>query len=88
MYLLFGGNKYYPQGGVYDIHGHSESIDELKELTKHGYHGITKYTIGQGCALSMFSEAFEWWHIVDTETMEMVCESEERAYRQPCNEYD
>jgi hypothetical protein len=62
-YLLFAGNFHYPEGGVFDLTGKSDSIEELKRLLIEQEKEPRR-------------EAIEWFQIVEKESMVTVCASD------------
>lgn len=58
-YLAFKGDTYYPGGGWDDFFGAFDSVVEARKAIK-----ATQLTKTQG--------EYEWWHVVDTETMKEV----------------
>jgi hypothetical protein len=62
MYLLFAGDNYYPQGGWRDIQGIFLSIESAKEqFNQPKYWGDSESP-----------PKYEWGHIVDTRTMDVI----------------
>jgi len=60
MYILFGGEHYYPGGGFYDYIGTSDLVQELKDHAK---------------ILEKKERYFDWWHIVDSDTWKIIDDS-------------
>lgn len=58
-YLLFCGDKYYPYGGWDDFRGAFDTLEEAREAAV-----PTRTIYGD--------PSHDWWHIVDTETMQEV----------------
>ncbi len=68
-YLLFGSNAcYYASGGAHDFLGAGNSIDDLT---------------ASECLGKKSGRYIEWFHIFDTETMEIVAGSETQPYGAP-----
>ncbi len=58
-FLLFGGYQYYPSGGMRDLRGDFDTLEEAEKAATRGE--------------SMIAESgYDWWHVLDTETMEVV----------------
>ena len=57
-YLLFSGSHYYPLGGMEDLVGSRNDINELKEL--------------QLQSIEAYSDEIDWYHIYNTETCEVI----------------
>jgi hypothetical protein len=56
-YALFAGDNYYPCGGLRDLKGRFETLEDARVyVTTHLSYG----------------EFYDWWHIVDTETFTIV----------------
>lgn len=71
QYLLFAGDHYYPSGGVNDLQGSFNSLDEAIAEVKRQ----RPYSDGSG------SDAWEntdhhWWQIVDRATMKIALSSD------------
>tara|TARA_Y100000593_G_C4245816_1_gene304594 strand:+ start:101 stop:364 length:264 start_codon:yes stop_codon:yes gene_type:complete len=62
MFLLFGGDDYYPGGGMSDFRGRFDSIASAEEAARN----------------VMFKNAWsdtgvcQWWQIVDADTLQVV----------------
>ena len=66
MYFLFGGDNYYPSGGWKDLIGIYATLEEaVKE--------------GSSCesifGSDMLIEKYDWWHVVDGNSLTVVCGS-------------
>lgn len=59
-YILFAGNRYYPQGGIFDICGRG-TVDELKLYFQEHAKEIAVNNIDN------------WGQIVEAETLKCVC---------------
>jgi hypothetical protein len=58
-YLLFAGDSYYPQGGWDDLQDSFDTSQEAIEAAKIGDSMVVK-------------AGYDWWHIIDSETMTRV----------------
>lgn len=60
-YLLFAGHNYYPAGGVLDFIGDYDTLEEALEEAnrKEGWEDYK-------------TEVYDWWHVVDHDTMEII----------------
>ena len=67
-YIVFYGECYYARGGANDYLKGFNDLDEAKKFSDS--------VIPESGGL----DAAEWWHILDTETLEIVLESEEQAH--------
>ena len=65
MYLVFGGDEYYPAGGFYDYIGSGVTIDDALAAVNDESDRLHA-EIGYG---------LEWWHVVDVATMKIVASS-------------
>jgi hypothetical protein len=61
-YLLFAGDHQYPSGGIEDLQG---TFDTPEEARAAGEEGFSK-------SLPTPQPVYDWFHIVDRETMERV----------------
>lgn len=52
-YLIFGGDNYYPLGGMRDLIGCASTIQKAREM-------------------ALTRTVFDWWHIVDAHTLQIV----------------
>ena len=73
-YWLFGGVCYYASGGVHDRQG---VYDTIAEAVAEGKRKQTAEWSGR------LFDAYEWWHVVDITTGEIVAGSEYQAYGAP-----
>ena len=73
-YWLFGGECYYASGGVHDRQGMYDTIAEAaaegKRRQKSAWSG-------------RLHDVYEWWHVVDITTGEIVAGSGDQAYGAP-----
>lgn len=60
-YILFGGECYYASGGFHDILKGFADLDSACRYAEAAEHSTL--------------HEIEWWHVVDSETMEVVAES-------------
>ena len=60
QYLLFAGSFYYPRGGINDLIGDFDSIGDAEKRVK------KEESIG--------GAKFDWWHVVDHQSFEIVKE--------------
>lgn len=60
-YLMFAGHSYYPKGGIDDLVGLADNIDDLKRMLERD-----TYKIADGDNIEL------WAHIVETATMKIV----------------
>jgi len=67
-YWLFGGAQYYAAGGMHDIIGRFGALSDAIAYAK---------------AWEDPQNDYDWWHIVDTLTGELVAESDCRPYGAP-----
>lgn len=58
-YLLFAGDQYYPRGGMYDLRGDFDTLEEAVEVASRGEPMIAE-------------SGYDWWHVVDSEIMDVV----------------
>lgn len=62
-YLLFGGEHYYPSGGMFDLCTTSDSLSELKEIIlekeKEDEYGYCEWS---------------WWHVYDVKQDQWVAD--------------
>lgn len=65
-YLLFAGDNYYPGGGMYDL---IDSFDTIEEA-------IIKAKEQRPYADSSGYQCYDWYHIVDKDTMNKIKEDE------------
>jgi len=65
MYLIFGGDNYYPAGGFYDYIGSAVTIDDALAAVVDESDRLHA-DVGYG---------LEWWHVVDVATMTIVASS-------------
>lgn len=68
-YMLFTGDFFYARGGARDITKISEDLEELKTLVD-----------TQTCNPEIAKFDWEWWHIYNVDTQEIILQSEEQAY--------
>ena len=73
-YWLFAGDEHYAVGGVHDRHGMYDTITEAAT------EGKRQQTAEWSDRLF---DAYEWWHVVDITTGEIVAGSKEQAYGAP-----
>lgn len=67
-FLIFGGQCFYARGGFKDLIGQAEDLEDARARAV----AIVVETEGGGYGV-------EWWHIVDTQTGEIVAQSDETA---------
>lgn len=58
-YLLFGGDTYYPRGGMHDLRGDFFTAEGAVSQAQKGEPMV---------AVS----GYDWWHVIDTETWLIV----------------
>ena len=66
MYILFGGDDYYPGGGLADYRGKYNTLDEAVTAAK------TKEFENTWSAMKLC----EWWHVLDCDSWQIVAKSE------------
>ena len=67
-YIVFSGVNYYASGGANDFIKGFDDIDEASNYASTLIKGDTLYG------------SIEWWHILDTDTLEIVKQSDEQAH--------
>ena len=72
-FALFGGDRFYPGGGMADFAGTFATVDEAVEAGKMplGRDEKTKELLP---AANGTFDPFEWYHVVDLRTMQVVAE--------------
>ena len=73
-YWLFGGECYYATGGVHDRQG---MYDTIADAVAEGKRQQAAEWSGR------LHDVYEWWHVVDITTGEIVAGSESQAYGAP-----
>lgn len=67
-YLLFAGDRYYPAGGWRDFQSRWQSQTEAEVAGEE--------LLGQRFQTVNETLTFEWWHVVDAATFDLVASSE------------
>jgi len=66
-YLLFGGDHYYPEGGIYDYVGEFDTLEEALAVGMAAHppeHYCWKPDNVKWCGKT----AYDWYHVVDSTT--------------------
>lgn len=73
-YALFAGQDYYPKGGIQDLVGLFETKEEAIEASKYKYCFVKPKIVRMtdGAAHNDYRLDVEWWHIVNTDTFEII----------------
>lgn len=66
-YLLFAGDTYYPRGGFRDLRGDYDTLEEARTAAEAGEPMIAE-------------SGFDWWHIFDTETKQVIDQGGENIF--------
>lgn len=73
-YILFAGQRYYPQGGMDDYKGSFDSVDDaITAVEKNNKQYDDYWNDVEGAEHTI---RWEWWHVVQTSDMTCVTDSE------------
>lgn len=67
-YALFAGDQYYPLGGIFDFRGFYDTVEKAAAAGSHGSADVHGY----------FVHEYDWYHVVDMSTMEIVSRGSNR----------
>ena len=73
-YFLFVGHPYYPLGGALDFHSSYPSLKTARDAVK-GLKIEMPYDKGRALLATLVEKHDAWWHIMNGETGNVVCES-------------
>lgn len=66
-YLLFAGESYYAKGGFNDFRGSYDTHEEAAQVLVDNFEGPASGT-------------WDWWHVIDSSTLEVVDRSSNQAH--------
>jgi hypothetical protein len=72
--LLFAGEAYYAKGGMNDFQGSYSSVESAMNSVELFQYGI-------------FNQLYDWYQIIDQETLEVLARSENQAHGVGYNDY-